>query len=140
MGTIIHPCEVPGCPIKGEASKMFNLKKLPGKPLVVVCAKHARMARKEGVKAYNLQSTFEYEAERVKEREGAAAFIRAHSRTNGRGYGMRELAKINGNGNKQRKEVRDEKVPITNPPLQETGEGAGNEAGSEGVRPHALAA
>lgn len=139
MENIIHPCEVPGCPIKGTASKMWNLKRLPGKPLVIVCAKHAHLARKEGVKAYNLQATLNFQAARAKEREDAATFIRKHSSWTGRRNGLSQyMAKES--LNKLRREVQVEKVESADPPPQKAGEGPRDEAGREGLQPNTRAA
>lgn len=140
MENIIHPCEVPGCPIKGTASKMWNLKRLPGKPLVVVCAKHAHLARKEGVKAYHLQSTLEYEAVRAKEREEAASFIRKHSQWKGRRNGLSQyMAKAD--LTRLRKEVANNEENGKTPAAPAKARaGAGDEARREGLQPDALAA
>lgn len=71
-------CSVPGCTVQASADQMWNLERraTDGK-LVVVCTKHSHDARRAGLKAFRLSTTFARDAERRARRGAANQFFAA---------------------------------------------------------------
>ncbi len=92
-------CSVPGCGFAATADRMWNLdRRATGGKLVVVCGKHAAFARGEnGLRAYRLDKTLAFDAERAAKRLAEARAAREFLAS----FNRRENARWRGNGQPQ---------------------------------------
>lgn len=92
--------DVPACGTIGLAERMWNLdRKATGGKLVIVCGKHAHMARKSvpAIRAFRLSETLERDAKRDAANRAAHDFFRDLAK--GREIMKRSAARASGDHN-----------------------------------------